>query len=124
MASSFGDISQEGAHEATEGKIILASIDSFHQMTGLVSKLKGYYNFLKMFPEYRDKVVLFQVIRGLFYKSENMQGTHREEESKQGQGRSNSDKSTIWLFEHVEPLKRLNETICKLVNKIRNEFGR
>ena len=49
-------------------------------MTGLIFKLKGYYNFLKMYPEYRDKVVLFQVIRGLFYKSDNMKGQHVEEE--------------------------------------------
>lgn len=109
-----------------QGKIILASIDSFHQMTGLILKLKGYYKFLKMFPEYREKVVLFQVIRGLFFKSENMRGAHdEEEESKQGQGRSgNDDKSTIWLFEYVQRLKKLNMTVCKLTNKIRNEFGR
>ena len=38
-----------------------------------------------MFPEYREKVVLFQVIRGLFFKSDNMKGAHEEdEESKQG----------------------------------------
>ena len=55
-------------------KIILASIDSFHQMTGLILKLKIYYKFLKTYPEYREKVVLFQVIRGLAFKSDNMKG--------------------------------------------------
>ena len=71
-------------------------------MTGLIFKLKGYYNFLKMYPEYRDKVVLFQVIRGLFYKSDNMKGQHtEEEETKQGQGRQKVDNSTVWLFDDV-----------------------
>ena len=73
LASSFADNSQDTS-DSLEGKIILASIDSFHQTTGLILKLKGYYNFLKMYPEYRDKVVLFQVIRGLFFKSDNMKG--------------------------------------------------
>ena len=41
-------------------------------MTGLILKLKGYYNFLKIYPEYREKVVLFQVIRGLFFKSDKI----------------------------------------------------
>lgn len=108
------------------GKIILASIDSFYQTNGLILKLKGYYKFLKMYPEYRNKVVLFQVIRGLFKKSDNMQGSGgSEEESKQGQGRSsNVDKSTIWLTDQVESLKTLNQGIVKMVLKIREEFGR
>ena len=51
-------------------------------MTGLILKLKGYYNFLKMYPEYKEKVVLFQVIRGLFFMSDNMKTGQAEEESK------------------------------------------
>lgn len=74
LASSNAENESLIATDPMQGKIILASIDSFHQMTGLTLKLKGYYNFLKTYPEYRDKVVLFQVIRGLFTKSENMQG--------------------------------------------------
>mmetsp|Transcript_13219 Transcript_13219/g.17984 ORF Transcript_13219/g.17984 Transcript_13219/m.17984 type:complete len:110 (+) Transcript_13219:162-491(+) len=88
LASSFGENSSQGM-DSLQGKVILASIDSCHQMTGLILKLKGYYRFLKTFPEYREKVVLFQVIRGLFFKSDNMKGAHEEqaaEESKQGQG--------------------------------------
>ena len=70
-----------------EGKIIMASIDSCHQTTGLILKLKGYYQFLKDYPEYREKVVLFQVIRGLFFRSDNMAGEQQsEEDNKQGQG--------------------------------------
>jgi len=93
-------------------------------MTGLILKLKGYYNFLKDFPEYRDKVVLFQVIRGLFTKSENMMGQHKKEESKQN-ARTNAEKQgTFWLFEEVESLKALNVSVIKMVNKIRGEFGR
>lgn len=52
----------------------MASIDSCHQTTGLILKLKGYYQFLKDYPEYREKVVLFQVIRGLFFRSDNIAG--------------------------------------------------
>ena len=91
-------------------KIILASIDSFHQMTGLVLKLKIYYRFLKTYPEYREKVVLFQVIRGLAFKSDNMKGQHQaEEESKRSlHNRKNVDKNTIWLFDQVETLDKLN----------------
>ena len=74
LASSFAADTSQDNTDSLEGKIILASIDSFHQTTGLILKLKGYYNFLKMYPEYRDKVVLFQVIRGLFFKSDNMKG--------------------------------------------------
>jgi len=73
--SSFAE--NDSSFETTQGKIILASIDSCHQMTGLILKLMGYYNFLKTYPEYKDKVVLFQVIRGLFFKSENMKGQHK-----------------------------------------------
>ena len=65
----------------------MASIDSCHQTTGLILKLKGYYQFLKDYPEYREKVVLFQVIRGLFFRSDNMAGEQQSEEDiKQGQG--------------------------------------
>ena len=65
----------------------MASIDSCHQTTGLILKLKGYYQFLKDYPEYREKVVLFQVIRGLFFRSDNMAGEQQsEEDNKQGQG--------------------------------------
>jgi len=80
VASSFGDTSSQGVQDPLQGKIVLASIDSLHQMTGIVSKLKSYYNFLKAFPDLRQKVVLFQVIRGLFFKSDNMQGAHLPEE--------------------------------------------
>ena len=107
-----------------QGKIILASIDSFHQLTGISLKLKGYYNFLKVHPEYRDKVVLFQVIRGLFLKSENMKGEHPSEESKQGQGRASANQNAMLLTDSCESLKQLNTDIIKLVNQIRNEFGR
>lgn len=58
MNSSFADSSDQGM-DSMQGKIVLASIDSFHQLTGISLKLKGYYTFLKMHPEYRDKVVLF-----------------------------------------------------------------
>jgi len=30
----------------------------------------------------------------------------------------------MWLFEEVESLKALNNSVISLVNKIRNEFGR
>ena len=70
-------------------------------MTGLVLKLKGYYKFLKTFPEYRDKIVLFQVVRGLFFMSENMEGAHaeQEKEARRNQGRNNT--AEMWLFDHV-----------------------
>ena len=71
LKSSINDVSKI---DIMKDKIILASIDSFHQMTGLILKLKIYYKFLKTYPEYREKVVLFQVIRGLAFKSENMKG--------------------------------------------------
>ena len=66
--------------------------------------------FLKNCPEYRDKVVLFQIIRGLFFKSDNMKGQHQaEEESKRSlHNRKNVDKNTIWLFDQVETLDKLN----------------
>ena len=71
LKSSINDVCNI---DIMKDKIILASIDSFHQMTGLILKLKIYYKFLKTYPEYREKVVLFQVIRGLAFKSENMKG--------------------------------------------------
>ena len=79
---------------------------------------------MKQYPEYRDKVVLFQVIRGLFIKSDNMSGLHRDEEAKQGQGRAGGDKSVMWLFDQVASLRALNQAVVKLVTKIREEFGR
>ena len=60
----------------------MSSIDSFHSMTGLVLKLQGFYNFLKVNPDYKDKVTLIQIIRGLFSRSSNMKGQH-EEQNKQ-----------------------------------------
>lgn len=94
-------------------------------MTGIILKLKGYYNFLKIYPEYRDKVVLFQVIRGLFFKSDNMKGEHEEEESKLSsqQSEGGRDKSGM-MIDHVASLKALNKSIIQIVNKIRGEFGR
>ena len=65
--------------EERQDRIILSSIDSFHSMTGLVLKLKGYQSFLKANPDYKDKVTLIQIIRGLFSKSNNMKGQHAEE---------------------------------------------
>lgn len=59
LASSHGDDSSQGLNDSINGKTILASIDSFHQMTGLILKLRGYQSFLRQNPEYKDKVVLF-----------------------------------------------------------------
>ena len=61
-----------------------------------------------MYPEYKEKVVLFQVVRGLFFKSDNLTSQVSEEESKQGQGRPIADKSTMWLFDQVDSLRTLN----------------
>lgn len=96
LASSFAENDSQGA-EQSQGKVILASIDSFHQMTGITLKLKGYYNFLKMYPEYRDKVVLFQVVRGLFVKSDNMKGQQSEEETKQNTNSRSNKGSSMYL---------------------------
>ena len=52
-------------------------------MAGLVLKLKGYYYFLKANSDYKDKITLIQIIRGLFPKSSNMKNEHGEEETKQ-----------------------------------------
>ena len=59
LADSFEQNSSQDINDALNGKIILASIDSLQPTTGLILKLKGYYRFLKMYPEYRNKVVLF-----------------------------------------------------------------
>ena len=65
--------------EPRSPRIVLSSIDSCHSMTGIILKLKGYYSFLKQFSEYRDKVVLIQIIRGLFFKSDNIEDLHAED---------------------------------------------
>ena len=54
-------------------------------MTGIILKLKGYYSFLKQFSEYRDKVVLIQIIRGLFFKSDNIEDLHAEDGQEESQ---------------------------------------
>ena len=84
VASSTGDDSSGCGtpNIQRQQRIILSSIDSFHSMTGLTLKLKGYYSFLKLNPDYKDKLTLIQIIRGLFSKSSNMKGEHDEEESK------------------------------------------
>ena len=43
-------------------------------MTGIVYKLKGFRSFLRANPDYKDKVTLIQIIRGLFSQSNNMRG--------------------------------------------------
>ena len=59
MASSHGDdTSGSGTPNRREERIILSSIDSFHSMTGLVQKFRGYYSFLKANPDYKDKITL------------------------------------------------------------------
>lgn len=45
-------------------------------MTGIVYKLKGFRSFLKANPDYKDKITLIQIIRGLFSPSSNMKGQH------------------------------------------------
>ena len=71
MASSQGEDSSEAGtpNRCREQRIIMSSIDTFHSMTGLILKLKGYYSFLKVNPDYKDKITLIQIIRGLFSRS-------------------------------------------------------
>lgn len=42
--------------------IIISSIDSFHPIRGLKNKLMTYYEFLKKFPVYQNKVMLIQYV--------------------------------------------------------------
>ena len=89
-------------------------------MTGLVLKLKGYYGFLKVNPDYKDKITLIQIIRGHFTKSSNMKGEHEEEENNQ-QARTNADE--LMLNDCVPALKILKEKVDTLVKQIHKEFG-
>ena len=43
-------------HEKTQAKrpILIASIDTFHRMSGIINKLKAYYSFLQDYPGYRN----------------------------------------------------------------------
>jgi trehalose-6-phosphate synthase len=45
------------AGQAVKPKII-ASIDTFHHMSGITNKLKAYHNFLKDYPKYHHRLVL------------------------------------------------------------------
>ena len=91
-------------------------------MTGIVLKLQGYYSFLKQNSDYKDKVTLIQIIRGLFTKSSNMMGEHAGDVSKQKNRTGNSEDLT--LSEHVPALKTLKEEVHKLISQIHKEFGK
>lgn len=50
----------------------MSSIDTFHPLSGLRTKLRGYYKFLKAYPAYRNKLVLIQFIPSIYCESEHL----------------------------------------------------
>ena len=125
IASTVASSDQAGSGcttplEEDQERIILSSIDSFHSMTGIVLKLKGYRSFLKANPDYKDKVTLIQIIRGLFTTSSNMMGEHVDEDRKQQKPASED----LMLSEHVPALKVLKEEVHRLVSQIHKDFGK
>jgi trehalose-6-phosphate synthase len=80
---------------------VIASIDTYHPISGLMTKLKSFRNFLRDYPQYVDRVVLIQFVGSIVQAFDN-----------------NEDHN-----ENVNTIKKMRMEILEERDRIHKEFG-